>query len=197
LVEKNIPQFYVQFRSDDIVHFTHGYLRNVARDSFNDVGGGYKIEEIMGLKKESFMSDVKTKLQSRVEGIGVMIDQLGFIESPRPPQGVIDSINAKVGATQLALQKQNEIVQATAEAAKTVAYAEGDAKATVTRARGQAEANRLINESLTDKVLERTRIDLQWHYIDKWDGARAISEINTGQGLLFQVPAYTRGPAKP
>ncbi len=54
-----------------------------------------------------------------------MIDQFGFIGSPRPPQSVIDAINAKVQAQQIAVQKQNELVQSQADAAKLVAAAEG------------------------------------------------------------------------
>lgn len=188
LVEQKIPAFYVKFRSDDIVKFTHGFLRNVARDSFNDEGGHYKIEEIMGVKKEDFVRGVKTRLQANLAEVGVVIDQLGFIESPRPPDLVRDSINSKVQATQLALQKQNELVQAQAEAAKNVAYAQGDANAMITRAEGQAKANRLISESLTDKVLERTRLDLQWHWIDKWNGQRPSVESTAGGGMLIQVP---------
>jgi regulator of protease activity HflC (stomatin/prohibitin superfamily) len=187
LVEEKIPHFYVKFRNDDIIHFTHGFLRNVARDAFNDEGGHYKIEEIIGAKKEDYVKGVRARLQNNVSDIGVVIDQLGFIESPRPPQSVTESINAKVQATQLALQKQNELIQAQAEANKTAAYADGDARAVIIRAKAQAEANRMINESLSDRVLERTRLDVIWHAIDKWNGQRPNVE-GSGSGLLIQIP---------
>jgi regulator of protease activity HflC (stomatin/prohibitin superfamily) len=46
-----VPAFYVKFRNDDIDQFTHGFLRNVARDSMNRVAANYTVEEIMGEKK--------------------------------------------------------------------------------------------------------------------------------------------------
>ena len=66
----------------------------------------------------------------------MVIDQFGFIGSPRPPSSVIDAINAKVQAQQIAVQKQNELVQAQADAAKLVAAADGQAKAQVAIANG-------------------------------------------------------------
>jgi regulator of protease activity HflC (stomatin/prohibitin superfamily) len=47
-----VPHFYVKFRSDDLDHFTHGYLRNVARDAFNEIGSRYAVEDVYGVKKE-------------------------------------------------------------------------------------------------------------------------------------------------
>ncbi len=187
LLAEKVPAFYVKFRSDDLDMFTHGFLRNVARDCFNEVAGKYAVEQIMG-DNAPFLRDARSCLQNQVADIGVHIEQFGIIGAPRPPQGVIDSINAKVQAGQIALQKRNEVLQAEAEAAKTVAYAEGEAKAMVTRAEGQAKSNRLISESLTDKVLERTRLDLQWHWIDKWNGQRPSVESTAGGGMLIQVP---------
>jgi regulator of protease activity HflC (stomatin/prohibitin superfamily) len=194
LLPEKIPDFYVKFRNDNIVLFTHGYLRNLARNAFNDAGEHYRIEEIIGAKKEQLVSEVTKNLQKNVTDIGVVIDQLGFIESPRPPDLVMQSINMKVQATQLAMQKQNELVQAQAEAAKAVAYAEGDAKSQIARAQGQATANKLINESLTDKVMERTLIDLQYKWVEKWDGSTPF--YISGQGgagqALIQLPSPAR-----
>lgn len=180
LEPKKIPEFYLKFRSDDIRSFTHGYFRNLARDGFIAVGENYRVEEIIGGKKEEILVKVRSRLQNETGGMGVIIDQLGFIEAPRPPQAVTDSLNAKVQATQLAMQKQNELMQAKAEAAKNVAYAEGDAKAAIARAEGQAAANRKISESISPNVLEWRRLDLQNKWMDKWGG---------------QVPTYYAGPA--
>lgn len=189
LVKEKIPEFYLRFRSDDIRSFTHGFFRNLARDGFIGVGENYRVEEIIGGKKEEILKKVRARLQEETGGMGVVIDQLGFIEAPRPPQAVTDSLNAKVQATQLAMQKQNELMQAQAEAAKNVAYAEGDAKAAIARAEGQAAANRKISESISPNVLEWRRLDLQNKWMDKWSGG--VPTYYSGQGgntLMFQMP---------
>lgn len=155
-----VPAFYVKFRNDDIKQFTHGFLRSVARDCFNEVGGHYGVEQIMGDNAE-FLKAARDCTQAHVVAYGVNIEQFGIIGAPRPPAGVIQAINLKVQANQIALQKQNEVMQAKAEASKTVAQAEGDAKATLTRAEAQAQANKTLAASITPEFLEYTKL-LQW-----------------------------------
>lgn len=174
LSAEKVPHFYVQFRNDDLQAFTDGFMRNVARDSFNDLGGKYELDQIMGDNAE-FIAAVEKRLQDRVRDYGVNIKQFGIIGAPRPPVEVQAAITAKIGATQLAIQKQNELVQAQADAAKTVAKAEGDAKATLIMAQTQAKSNQLLNDSLTDKLV-------QYRAIDKWNGT---------------LPTFTGGGAVP
>jgi regulator of protease activity HflC (stomatin/prohibitin superfamily) len=157
-----VPAFYVQFRSDDLSGFTHGFLHNVTRDCFNEEGGKFELDQIMG-DNATFVLSVRRMLESRVGQYGVIIEQFGIIGAPRPPQAVQNAITAKIGATQLAIQKQNELVQAQADAAKTVAKAEGDAKSTLIMAETQAKSNRLLNDSLTERLV-------QYRAIDKWNG---------------------------
>jgi regulator of protease activity HflC (stomatin/prohibitin superfamily) len=190
LVDAKIPDFYVKFRNDDIVRFTHGYLRNVARDAFNDEGGHYKVEEIMGAKKEDFIKGATLRLQNKVADIGVVIDQMGFIESPRPPQQVIDSINAKVQATQLALQKQNEVMQAEADAKKAVAQAEGQAKATIAIANGEAEANRIRSASINENIIKWQQLMVTDRWISRWNGAQPQVQSGQPTGLLLNLTPH-------
>lgn len=187
-VPDKVPAFYVKFRSDDVKSFAYGYLHNVARNAMTEVGSRYSVEDVMGGKTEEYVKAVEAKIQEDVLPLGVQIGQFGFIGKLRPPQQIVDSINAAQQAQYLAQQKQNELMQAQADAAKQVAAAKGAADAEVTRAQGQAQANNLINQSLTDKVLERTRLDVEWERIRKWDGR--LPEVTTGggNGVLLQIP---------
>lgn len=161
-IEK-LPAFYVKFRSDDLNQFTYGFLRSLMRDKFNDSAGRYTIAQIMG-DNGPFLREVKAALQTDLEPIGVHLEsQFGFIGAPRPPQQVIAAINMKVQATQLAIQKQNELVQVQADAAKAVAKAEGDARATLIWATAQADANKRMAESISGNLLELKRLE-------KWNG---------------------------
>lgn len=162
LVGERVPAFYVKFRSDDLHGFTHGFLRNLARDAFNEHAGRYSISQIMG-DNSAFITDVRTALQAQLTPIGVTLDQFGFIGAPRPPQAVIEAINAKVHATQLAQQKTNELVQAQADANKAVAQTEGYARSVTIRADAEAAANVKIANSLTATLV-------QYKALEKWDG---------------------------
>src|SRR5579871_452677 len=73
-----VPAFYVKFRSDDINQFTHGFLRNVARDAINRTGSKYTVQDIMGDKKSDLELNSRDDLQKQVADIGVVIDQFGL-----------------------------------------------------------------------------------------------------------------------
>ena len=61
-----VPAFYVKFRNDDINQFTHGFLRNVARDAINRTGSQYTVQEIMGEKKSELEQNSRSDLQKQV-----------------------------------------------------------------------------------------------------------------------------------
>lgn len=171
--------FYLKFRSDDLSTFTDGIMRNWAREKFDSVAGRYGINEIMG-DNATFLAEVRTDLQKELDPIGITLIQFGFIGAPRPPQAVMDSINLSVQATQIAQQKQNELVQSQADAAKEVAKAEGDAKATITRAQAQAQANKLLSESITPTLVN-------YRMLDKWNGV--LPQVQSGGGMMIQLPS--------
>jgi regulator of protease activity HflC (stomatin/prohibitin superfamily) len=183
-----VPAFYVKFRNDDINQFTHGFLRNVARDAINRTGSQYTVQEVMGEKKSELEQNSRAELQKQVGDIGVVIDQFGFIGSPRPPQSVIDSINAKVQAQQIAVQKQNELVQSQADAAKLVAAAEGQAKAQIAVANGEAESNRVRAASISQNIIEWQKLAVTDRWIAKWNGQ--VPQVQTGAngpGMLLDI----------
>lgn len=186
VLETDVPKFYVQFRSPDISHFTHGYLHNVARDSVNEVAGRYHIEAIMG-DNAAFLKEARERIQSKVKDYGVFIDSFGLIGSPRPPPQVSESINLKVKASQIATQMENEVKQVQAQAAKNIAEAEGraksaeaDARATVAKAQGNAEANKLLAASLSAPLLEWQRIQAQQQAIARWKGEVPTHVLGSG-----------------
>jgi len=170
-----VPHFYVKFRNDDINGFTHGFLRTTAQEIFNEHAGHYDIAQIMG-DNGAFLKEVRASLQERVSDIGVVIDQFGIIGAPVPPPAVIEAINAKVHATQLAQQKQNELIQVQADAAKEVAQAEGHARAVLAAADATASANRKIADSINGNLLEMRRLE-------KWDGH--LPQVNGGSTNPF------------
>jgi regulator of protease activity HflC (stomatin/prohibitin superfamily) len=188
LESTKVPAFYVKFRNDNIDQFTHGFLRNVARDAINRTGSQYTVQEIMGEKKSELELNSRRDLQEQVVDIGVVIDQFGFIGSPRPPQSVIDAINAKVQAQQIAVQKQNELVQSQADAAKLVAAAEGQAKAQVAIANGEAESNRVRAASISENIIKWQQLAVTDRWIEKWNGQ--VPSVQTGAnspGMLLDI----------
>lgn len=185
---KHVPDFYVKYRVNDLDVFTHGILRDIVRNSLNEVASTYVVEDIYGEKKAEFLGKVEQKIQDKVANVGVGIQQFGFIGAPRVPSVIANAITAKAQAIQQAERAQNELATTQAEAAKKIAEAEGDAKSAVTRAQGEADANRIRQSSLTPQLLELRRLENQRAYIDKWNGQLPSVQAGQGTGLLMQLP---------
>jgi regulator of protease activity HflC (stomatin/prohibitin superfamily) len=179
VVREKVPSFYVKFRTDNLDDFTHGYMHNVARDAFNEVGGHYGIDEIMG-DNGKFLAEVKSHLADHLAPLGVEIGQFGIIGAPRPPADVAAAITASARATQLATQIQNELAQTTAEAMKQVAQAEGAAKARLAEAEAEASSNRKIAESISPTLVEYMKVQ-------KWDGK--LPTVSGGGTPLINIGA--------
>jgi regulator of protease activity HflC (stomatin/prohibitin superfamily) len=184
-----VPEFYVKYRVNDLDSFTHGILRDIVRNSLNEVASTYNVEEIYGVQKAEFLQKVQDMIQSKVTAVGVGIQQFGFIGAPRVPEVIAQSITAKARAIQEAERARNELAMTQAEAAKKIAEAEGDAQSQITRAKGEAEANRIRQSSLTPQLLELRRLEIQHAMVDKWNGQ--LPTVQSGQGggtLMLQMP---------
>ena len=183
-----VPDFYVKYRVNQLDLFTHGILRDIVRNSLNDVASTYTVEDIYGEKKAEFLGKVEQQIQAKVANVGVGVQQFGFIGAPRVPGVIAQAITAKAQAIQEAERTKNELATTQAEAANKIAEAEGDAKSAVTRAEGEADANRIRQSSLTPQLLELRRLENQRALIEKWNGQ--LPSVETGQngGLMLQLP---------
>jgi regulator of protease activity HflC (stomatin/prohibitin superfamily) len=173
-----VPAFFDKFRTDDLNTFTHGFLRNIARDAFNDLGPHYTVEEVYGEKKEELRRSVIARIQGEVSTYGVILEQFGYIGALRLPSNVEQALNNKIQATQEAMRIQNEIAQAEASAKKAIAVANGSAEARVKMAEAEAKANRIVSESLTPALV-------QYEAVKKWNGARPMVETSGSSNLLL------------
>ena len=187
---RKVPDFYLKYRVSDLDNFTHGILRDVVRNSLNEVASTYTVEQIYGEQKAQFLHAVEALIQQKVLPVGVVIQQFGFIGAPRVPEVIASAITAKAQAIQNAERANNELAETQAQAAKKIAEAEGDAKSNVTRAQGEAEANRIRQSSITPQLLELRRLENQRQLIDRWNGQ--LPQVESGAqgsgGLLLQLP---------
>lgn len=170
-----VPTFYVKFRADDIESFTDNYLRNVVRNAVNEAAGKYTVEQIMG-DNAPMLAKAKDAVQEKLKPYGITIDQLGFLNAPRPPANITQSINNKIAAQQIGLQKQNELVQVQADAQKAVVQAQG-----------QADANVKLSASLNDKLIEWRKLEIQQQAIQKWD-THLPNVVGANTSLFIDAP---------
>ena len=194
-----VPEFYVKYRADDLDKFTHGILKDIVRNSLNEVASTYTLEDIYGENKAKFLREARDRVQTAVASVGVGIQQFGFIGKPRFTAAIEQAITQKTQAITEAERARNQLAVTQAEMNKAVAEAEGEAKSAIERARGEAqsaierargeaEANRLRQASITPQLLEWRRLENERARIDRWNGELPRTVIASKPGMLLNLP---------
>lgn len=156
---------------------TDVYLRNMVRDALVKVTSTQKIESVYGAGKATIIDSVEKMVRDQVKPIGINIERIYWIGNLRLPPQVTTSINAKIQATQMTQQRENEVAQSKAEADKVIEEARGRAESTLLVARAEADAI-----EMKGKAIRENPSVIELNAIDKWDG---------------KLPTYSGGGAVP
>ena len=119
-------------------------------------------EEII-TKRTELKEEIDSKLDNRLVGYGIIVDDVSLVNVSFSPE-FAKAIEAKQIAEQEAKRAEFEAVRA-----------EKEANAEINRAKGKAEAQRLLQVSLTSAILQQQAID-------KWDGS--FPTVMGGEGTL-------------
>ncbi len=138
---------------------TDVYLRNMVRDAINIASSNMDVADIYGVKKEELMNVVTDNVKRQVEYLGIRVEKIYWIGAMRLPQNITTAINSKIEATQKAIQTQNEVERTKAEAEKRII-----------EAKSKADANRLLQASITNELIRLKELEVQKDAVDKWDG---------------------------
>lgn len=135
----NVEHLFVTYRQDlDSIRDT--VIKMSVRDSLNATAQNYTAEDIFGEHKSRFFTDTLLRVQKQMESTGIVVSNLYLSGELELPKQISETIQAKLQATMMAQQKDNERKTVEAEAAKEVAKATGEAQAAKTRAEGAAVA---------------------------------------------------------
>lgn len=146
-------------------------LRQDVNNYFVDYASKLRVDELYSTKKMDMLNYAKDQLIAKVSPNGIIIDDISFKSDIRFPIEVQKAIIAKIEAIQLATQKQNEIVQAEADAKKLVAKAQGEYEAKLLEAKG----NMALSNSISDKLV-------MYNLSLRWNG---VSPIYSGNGSVL------------
>ena len=199
-----VPDFYVKYRADDLEKFTHGILKDIVRNSLNEVASTYTLEDIYGENKAKFLRESRDRVQAAVMPVGVGIQQFGFIGKPRFTAAIEQAITQKTQAITEAERARNQLAVTQAEMNKTIAEAEGEAKSAIERAhgdaesaieraRGEAESNRLRQASITPQLIEWRRLENERARIERWNGELPRTIISGKPATLLNLPNDSEG----
>ena len=172
---KKVTLVFQKYRKG-IEEISHIYLRNIVQDALVRAASSKDVESIYGQGKTELLTEVENVVRNEVGDIGLSIEHLYWVGTLRLPDNVVAAINAKIGATQMAAQRENEIQQTRAEAQKAIEAARGEAESKLAVARADAEAVRIRGEAEADAINAKTRAIssnpnlTQYEIAQKWDG---------------------------
>ena len=176
LLEHKVPEFYTKFRADKIGMFTHGFMRDAARNAATQIGSEYDFDSINGSKKEEFLSRLNLFLIKSVADYGVQVSGINLIGAIRVPDNLKQAINARVQSIQDAIKSENDLRKMKAEAAKSVAQAEGE-----------AASMRAKSSSITPQFMALKELEIKQAWVAKWDGKLPVTSLGAGTNTLVNL----------
>lgn len=162
-------EVYKSFNGADIEDIETTFIRRTTITVAQTAAGSMSLVELISTKRDELQSAIQTKLTDELAKRGFTLDKVNLGAS-HLPQSVEEQMQQKMAAQQDAqraeyeLQKQGTL-----------------AKARVAEAEGIAQANKIVQTSLTPAVLEKMKLE-------KWDGK--LPTVSTGGGsssLLVNV----------
>jgi regulator of protease activity HflC (stomatin/prohibitin superfamily) len=172
-----VPELFQKYRKG-IDEITDTYLRRIVQDHFVRAAANRSIEDMYGSGKDKLLKDVYASVSEQVRPLGINVESLYSTSAFRLPPSVLASINAKITATQIAQQKENELRAAQADAEKQRATAQGEADARLVLAKAEAEAIKIKGDALR----ENPRL-VELSAIEKWNGV--LPYLNGGGAVPF------------
>lgn len=159
---KKVSLIFQKYRKG-VEEITDIYLRNLVRDAIVKTSSKMAIESVYGAGKITLIEEAIKDVKTYVEENGIIIEKIYWVGEFRLPETVVNTINKKIEATQVSLQRDIEVQTAIAEAKKQKEQALGEAEAIRIKSEAEANANMLVTKSVTDTLIE-------YEKVKKWNG---------------------------
>lgn len=181
---ERVTELFTRFKGQSGKEVRDSFIKPNIISWTKEVTAKYPVTDILGDERANLNIALSEYISGKFEPYGIIVENVSLIDIDADNE-TRASVQRKVNAQQelelaqieqktanVQAQKDKEVALIAAEQEKEVAEinaekqkikAEGDAEATRIRAEAEAEANKQIAESLTDELIEKTKID-------KWNG---------------------------
>lgn len=154
--ESKVSDIYADYRSQE--RFTEQIVQKQLLSIARQVPSEYSAVDFRGAKRGEAEQVILSRLNEKLKDYGVEFTTL-TIQDVRYPESVETALTQIEEANQAAQKAEADKRTAEVNAEKALVEATGVANAQIEKARGEAEANRLLSESLTPAVIELRRIE--------------------------------------
>lgn len=160
--EELAGQVFKTFRGADISDIEATFIRRTIITVAQNTAGQMSLSEVISAKRNELQDNIQKNLSAELEKMGFHLDKVNLGAS-HLPQSLETQMQQKMAAQQQAQQAEYELQKNQMLAKAEVAKAEGEAQSILVRAKAQAEANKLLQATLSQNLIQSKAID-------KWNG---------------------------
>ena len=182
-------EVFKSFRGEDIEDIERTFIRRTTITVAQNISGKMPLSDILSSKRDTLQAEIQEKLSTELNKMGFTVDKVNLGAS-HLPQAIEEQMQIKMKAQQEAQQAEYELQKRQVLAKAVVAEAQGEADAKVIAARAQAKSQELLQQTLTDKII-------QLEYLKKWNGTvPQIISGDKGSTLMLNLGDFTHKKAE-
>ena len=154
----NIPTIAKKYRGLSGLDIVDSIIKSKVKTYVNEVTSEYTILEAYMDKKSELNQELTIHLKEALAPYGIVVES-ATIPRAEPDDAIKSAITERSKKAQEVEAAKQEQEKQKILAETKIIEAQGEADAAIARAEGEAEANRLISESLTPELLEQMEME--------------------------------------
>ncbi len=175
--EEKAADVFRSFRGAEIGDIESTFIRRTIITTAQNAAGQMSLTDLISNQRGQLQGQIQDNLQHEMNKMGFVVDKVNLGAS-HLPDAIEKQMQQKMAAQQEAQQAEYELQRQQTLAKAKVAEAEGDAQATLVKAKAQAEANKLLQESLTPLLIQNKAIDKWNGTLPQFTGGGAVPFLN-------------------
>lgn len=160
--EEKAAEVFKNFKGSDIEDIENTFIRRTIITVAQNASGNMSLTEIISSKRGALQATIQEKLNIELTKMGFNLDKVNMGAS-HLPEAIEKQMQQKMAAQQDAQKAEYEMQKETTLAKAVTAKAHGEADANLIKAKAQAEANNLLQKTLTAELVRMKAIEA-------WDG---------------------------
>src|SRR3989475_4190324 len=165
------------FRGADIGDIESTFIRRTIITVAQNAAGQMSLTDLISNQRGLLQSRIQEDLQQEMNKMGFVVDKVNLGAS-HLPDIIEKQLQQKMAAQQQAQQAEYELQRQQTLAKAKIAEAEGDAQSTLVKAKAQAEANNLLQQTLSALLIQNKAIERWNGTLPQFTGGGAIPFLN-------------------
>lgn len=177
-----VTSIFNTFGPISVEEIENTYLKTRFRDASRKGISKFTVIDVYGERSSEAAVEVQNKFAEDVKELGFIVTNV-TVGVPQPDAKTQEAIDKRVEASQELERKNTELEISKKEAERKRVEAQGTADAKLIEATGQAEANKKIQQSLTQELV-------QYETIKKWNGE--LPYVSGSNTPMIQLPTQSK-----